>query len=70
MGTSLNKILGNVMGRYYGATQASWSRYILRQSLIDSRPKIDQPTKSVALHPTPKNLEKIKNWNYVYKKGI
>jgi hypothetical protein len=47
MGTSLNKILGNVMGRCYGATQASWSRYILRQSLIDSRLKIDQPTKSV-----------------------
>jgi hypothetical protein len=63
MGTSLNKILGNVMGRCYGATQASWSRYILNQNLIDSRLKIEQPTKSVALHPTPKNLEKVKNWS-------
>jgi len=63
MGTSLNKILGNVMGRCYGATQASWSRYILRQSLIDSRLKIEQATKLVALPPKPKNLVKIKNWS-------
>jgi hypothetical protein len=55
MGTSWNKILGNVMGRCYGAAQASWSRYILRQIVIDSRLKIDQPTKSVASHRTTKN---------------